>query len=920
MQFKKIKNLFKLIWVLFLFILLSFSLFSTWECSSSGESDLVFACMVIPEQNEVESLIWARSIREYGGNYSSNPIWVFVPNTVETLSTGKREELNELGVQLFPFEIDENILRFPLAGKPFAAAEAERLATGKYKFMAWTDPDNMLLNEPREFILSEGMNLGYRPVHHINVGSIYSQPLDEFWSIIYKDCHVPDERVFPMQPNVEDIDIRPYINAGHLVVNPGRGLFRKWRENFVKLYSQPAYMEIYRKNPRYAVFVHQAILSATVLSEMKNEEICELSVKYNYPLNLYFDIPLEKRIKKLNDLVTARYDLFADYQHWNALIEIEEPLKSWIFEQFRLKGVNILVLLDNKFGANNFLNRDGFEQYGWNVTISGLSDSISGCDFFSEPYQFQPIVPDIKFDQVVNIDYYDALMIMPASSYYQTDPFRELMDNKKAMDIIKEAVQKNVPVSTICSGTRVLAAADVIRSKNVVGQPSFKEEYEKAGAVFLGKDFPPRIEGCIMTGSRDQYYNNHVVMALATMIEERGSRGPHKNKPDEKFIISSPVQFGADDVKWAKRIGGFGADGLRAIIETKDNGFLLTGYTFSHGSGDSDVLVVKTNADGDVNWYKTFGGDGTEYGYGCTELSDGYLITGYTTSSGAGSKDMYVIKIDFNGSELWSRTYGGESWDVGMSSCESDDGYMICGFTHSSGKGEEDIYLVNTDRNGNQLWSKTYGGERFEIGSSTCRLDDGNFIIGGSTGTFGGGNSDMYLVKVDNKGNELWTNSIGGQMNNILPEASPTPTDWCYQLKPVSGQGFILVGYSNSRDILNALVIKTDDDGNFVWGQNLGNSKFYDYGLSVAETANEKFIICGTSKSIKQNNDIFLAEIGKRGNVIWQKTIGTENGSDWGSAVCITKDGRIIVAGQTNSFGPGPCDAFLMELANNKGD
>lgn len=917
MLLERITNLFELIGIHLFLILLPINLLSTEVNSPSGENDLVFACLVVPGQNEVESLIWARSIRKFGGKFSSYPIWIFVPNKVENLSSERREKLTELGVQLFSFVIDENILRFPLAGKPYAAAEAEKSAAGKFKFMVWTDPDNMLLNEPREFILSKGINLGYRPVHHINVGSIYDQPLDEFWKLIYEDCGVPRDRVFAMKPNVEDIDIRPYINAGHLVVNPSRGLLKKWCENFSQFHAKPEYLKLYRKNQLYAVFVHQAILSATILTEMNKKEICELPEKYNYPLNLYFDIPVEKRIKKLNDLVTARYDLFANIQHWNALIEIDEPLKSWISEQFRLKGINVLVLLSSKFGANNFLNRDGFEQYGWNVTISGLRDSIPGCDFFSDPYNFPPIVPDFKFDQIVNIDYYDALMIMPATSYYQSDPFREVMDNKKAMKIIKEAVQKKVPVATICSGTRVLAAADVIKGKKVLGQPPFKEEYEKAGAVFLGKDFPPQIEGNIMTGSRDQYYNNLVTMAVATMIEERGARVPHKNKFDDNFILSAPVKCPADDVKWVKKIGGFGADGLRSIIETKAGGFLLAGYTFSHGSGDADILVVKTNADVNMDWYKTFGGDGTEYGYGCTEVTDGYLITGYTTSFGAGSKDVYVIKTDSCGNALWSRTYGGESWDVGMSSCESDSGYMVCGFTHSSGKGEEDIYLINIDRNGNELWSKTYGGDRFEIGSSIYRMDDGNFIIGGTTGTFGGGNSDLYLVKVDPKGSELWTKSIGGQMDSILPEASPTPTDWCYQMKPVSGQGFILVGYSNAKDIMNALVVKADNDGNFVWGQNLGNSKFYDYGWAVAESADGEFIICGASKSVKQNNDIFLAKIGKDGNIVWQKTIGTQNGSDWGSAVCITKDGRIIVTGHTNSFGLGPYDAFLMELINN---
>ena len=180
MLLRETKNRFKFIWIHLVLILLPFSLLSDGGGSPSNENDLVFACMVIPKQNEVESLIWAKSIRKLGGKFSSNPIWVFIPNKVEDLSSDRREKLYKLGVQLFPFEIDENILRFPLAGKPFAAAEAERLASKKFKFMAWTDPDNMFLNEPREFILPDGINLGYRPVHHINVGSIFDQPLDEF--------------------------------------------------------------------------------------------------------------------------------------------------------------------------------------------------------------------------------------------------------------------------------------------------------------------------------------------------------------------------------------------------------------------------------------------------------------------------------------------------------------------------------------------------------------------------------------------------------------------------------------------------------------------------------------------------------------------------------------------------------------------
>jgi putative intracellular protease/amidase len=881
--------------------------------SKNEGQKLVFACMVIPGQNEAEALIWARSIRRFTGRFSGYPIWIFLPNDVEALSSSRREQLRELGAKLFLFRIDEGMLRFPLAGKPFAAAEAEKSASGKFDIVAWTDPDNIYLNEPDEILLPDNVNLGYRPVHHINIGSIYNQPLDEFWSLIYKDCHVPAHRVFPMKPNVEDVEIRPYINAGHLIFRPDRGLMNKWRENFSRLYSQPAYREIYKKNPRYAVFVHQAILSATIMTETKRDEIAELSDRYNYPLNLYSQIPAAKRIKKLNDLVTARYDVFANDQHWNALIGIDEPLKSWIDEQFQLKGVNVLVFFDDKFGANNYLNRDLFEQSGWNVTISGLRDAIPGCDFFSEPSQVPPIRPAIRFDEIVNIDYYDALAIMPATSYYQPDPFGSLIKNKAALSLVRSAANENIPVLTICSGTRVLAAADVIRGKRVLGQPPFKNEYENAGAVYLGKEGPPQIEDSIMTGSRDQYYSYSVSTALSTMIEDRGGRGDHQAPLQKDFLFEADSTIADNRAAWQKTIGGLGSDGGRSIAQTADGGFIITGYTFSQGTGDADILVVKTDSKGNMEWSRTFGGAGTEYGNACTIAENGCLVTGYTTSFGAGSKDVYVIKLDENGNPVWTKTYGGESWDVGMSACSTGNGYMICGFTHSDGAGEEDIYVIKIDENGNELWAKTYGGERFEFGNSIAKTRSGHYLIGATTGTFGGGNSDMYLLEIDDAGNVLWTKSIGGQLNGALPEAGRTPFDWCSQVKVCSDGGSVLVGYSNAKDLMNVFVVKTDSKGNILWGQNFGNGTFYDYGYSVSENSSGEYVVCGMSKSVEDNNDIFIARLDNRGKIIAQKTYGG-NGSDFGSDVIVSRDGDIIVTGQSKGRGFGLFDVFVMKL------
>lgn len=891
-----------------------FPSFSEAGQKNNDKSNLVFACMVFPLNNELESTIWAESIRKFGGEYALNPIWIFVPQNKENLTAFTRNKLEKLGVTLISYPLDQNTLRFPFAAKVSASSEAEKAAAGKYELLAWMDPDNIIVNDPVDFSLPEDKSLAYRPVHHINIGSPYDQPLDDFWECIYRDCNVLMEQVFPMNPNVEDIDIRPYFNAGHLVVRPEKGLLALWADRFEKIYRKPEYQTFYKNDFRYAVFVHQAVLSGCILSHIKKTELLELSPKYNYTLNLYQQIPEEKRVQKLNDLITVRYDQFNRPQFWMALIDMDEPLRSWISERFRLRGINILSYFGEKFGANNYLNRDMFERYGWHVTKAGLRESIEGCPFFSNPLKTAPLKPDILLDRIKRIEFYDALALMPVSSYYHKDPYRDFMNNGKAMNLIKEAVQKNIPLSTMCAGARVLAVADVIEGKKILGQPPFKEEYEKAGAVFLGKDFPPQIQGGIVTGSRDQYYNYFNVLALATMIEERGGRGPHEGRPETSFIFSRNIKIAQENASWQKIIGGFGADGGRAITGTDDGGFLVTGYSFSRGTGDADMLVIKTDASGKCVWSKSYGGKGTEYGNGCLFLADGCLFVGYTTSFGAGSRDVYVVKTDLEGKELWSRTFGGTSWDVGTSLCESfDGGYMICGFTHSFGAGEEDIYVVKTDREGKELWSKTYGGKRFEYAHSIHKLNNGHYIIGAVTGTFGGGNSDVYLVEIDEQGNEVWTKSIGGQLESMLPEAERTPFDWSTQLQVCRDGGYILTGYTNAKDIMNVLVVKTDEQGEIVWGKNLGGGPFYDYGFSVAETVDGDFFVCGTTKSIDENNDILLARIDQNGRILSQKKIGG-SGSDWGSALFLDKEGHLIVAGHTNSLSFGSYDVFLLAL------
>ncbi len=297
--------------------------------------NLIFAFMAASGNLEPENLILAGSIRAFAGDLCSNPVWVLYP-AGDSLSEAIRAKLASLDVSLIPFDIDQKVLSFPFAGKVYASAFAESLARAETERLVWMDPDTIVIREPKELLLPEGKDLGCRPVHHLLIGSPYDRPPDPFWELIYRNCNVPERAIFPMTTVVDEVMIRPYFNAGLLVVRPEKGLLAAWRDNFQRLYRQPPFEELYEKDERYRIFVHQAALAGTFVSRMERDEIQELSELVNYPLHLHRQHRPERRIKLLNDLVTCRYEnsavLFGE-GGWRETVQIREPLNSWLDEQ-----------------------------------------------------------------------------------------------------------------------------------------------------------------------------------------------------------------------------------------------------------------------------------------------------------------------------------------------------------------------------------------------------------------------------------------------------------------------------------------------------------------------------------------------------------------------------------------------------------
>ena len=360
---------------------------------------------------------------------------------------------------------------------------------------------------------------------------------------------------------------------------------------------------------------------------------------------------------------------------------------------------------------------------------------------------------------------------------------------------------------------------------------------------------------------------------------------------------TSPIHLSNSNV-WMKTFDKTIFDFGNSAQQTNDGGYIIIGFTISLVTNDSDIWLVKIDTYGNKVWDKTFGGADFDIGSSVQQTDDGgYIITGSTNSSDGDWSDTWLIKTNSDGIEVWNRTYGETNEEYGYSVKQTaDEGYIIIGSTSSPyepyGISIGDFWLIKTNSNGLEEWNKTFGGKNDDVGTSVQQTNDGGYIITGSTESFGAGREDVWFVKTDTNGNKVWDKTFGG-----------IDDDMGYSVQQTIDGGYIITGftYSFGIDLSDVWLIKTDSNGVEMWNKTFGGIDD-DMGYSVQQTDDGGYIITGETSSLSDTDTyVYLVKTDGDGNKMWDETFGGP-GVSCGMSVQQTSDDGYIIGGFAGSY------------------
>lgn len=323
-----------------------------------------------------------------------------------------------------------------------------------------------------------------------------------------------------------------------------------------------------------------------------------------------------------------------------------------------------------------------------------------------------------------------------------------------------------------------------------------------------------------------------------------------------------------------------------------------------------------------IDWDRSFGGTHGDWFNGVIETAAGELVfTGFSMSSDGdatinqGLRDLWVVKSNGLGQIVWQHSYGGSNYDEGSAiSATADGGYIVAGITQSSdghvllNQGEEDVWVLKLDPEGDIQWQFTFGGPGNDGARSVIQTSDGGYLVAGYSSSIGGdvttnqGGSDQWVIKLNSSGGIQWERSLGS-----------IASDDTFDIIEVIDGGFVLVGNAHSGGDVSATngggdvwVVKLNLEGDILWEYSYGGT-IQDSGKAIVQAADGGFMVIGSSQSsngfVSVNygiNDVWLIKLDEDGIFQWDASYGGSV-SDIGTSIIASLDGGYVISGYTFS-------------------
>lgn len=392
----------------------------------------------------------------------------------------------------------------------------------------------------------------------------------------------------------------------------------------------------------------------------------------------------------------------------------------------------------------------------------------------------------------------------------------------------------------------------------------------------------------------------------------------------KKIILSLFISFPlmGEHFVWEKTYGGSQRDFSYEVQQTKDGGFILGGYSNSFGV-NADVYMVKTDMDGNLEWQKTFDKLNRDDGaYSVKQTPDeGYILAGTTKGEGFTPYDAYVIKTDKFGNLLWDKMFGLTNADEEIFDIEHtpDCGYVMVGYKEYYQQYAR-IYIVRLDAQGNVIWEREYGCNLGHSVGYAIEVDNDGYVITGYTYCLTGGKVCNLLKVRPENGNIIWHKVIlDGAVGYDIKNTSDGGYIIC-GIIPGSPEPVFLPPYEpySILEPPDAFLAKTDNDGNVIWIRYYGWPLTHDYFLSVQQTVDGGYVAGGHTNYLHYPNLILNAWIVKtdeEGNTEWMY-IRPHNYSQYGAYILQANDGTYNLTGGKYSSNT-EYDFYLLRIYGN---